>query len=614
MTWSRRIPFKVDVGGIIEIMGRSLYSRADTPIREVIQNAHDAIMRRRQRELTFQGRIDIEQDAENHCLRIHDDGVGLSVEEAENYLGTLGVGMTGLIKKGIEQEAVDRGELIGQFGIGLFSAFMISERLVVESRRLQSDQAVRWEAGDGIDMLLSASHRTTSGTTVTMALKQEYRDLAAKPDLLEAAIKGYADFLTVPIFLNRGKARVNVIHAAWFEPTPEREAVELELEGCFGETPLDVLPLRLEKPVALSGALYVTPQRTPGFTSEPVLTVTVRRMVISRRIQGLLPTWAPFLRGVLEIAQCSPTASREDLVRDGRFEAVRVVLEEKIYEHFEALEKNDPARWDSIVLWHRYTLLGAALEHRRLRDLLRRTYKLQTSRGPMTFDEVLAKSPADPLLETYAERVIWHNAERLQEAWMNQVFGDHETPCVHTLRSFEESMLASWVADTEQAGTPTDFRLATPSSPNFAANILGVHDLCDISEPWQQFLAETGATIRTARFRTGQPVLAFLNERQELRRTFEEKKAQMPSAFQRLIERHFEHDSTGRNELLLNVNHRLVRHALEQSTSHPLASVLRLLAFQALSQAGATLSRQVSERQMEDLDWIADALWNRKSG
>src|SRR5687767_4877295 len=152
--WSRRIPFKVDIAGIIEIMGSSLYSRATTPVRELIQNAHDGIMRRRQTDLSYKGRIDIVQDPQSHAISFVDDGVGLSEEEAERYLGTLGVGITGLIKKGLVAALGGDGEgdespsslasprasgggdgasLIGQFGIGLFSAFMLADRLVVET-------------------------------------------------------------------------------------------------------------------------------------------------------------------------------------------------------------------------------------------------------------------------------------------------------------------------------------------------------------------------------------------------------------------------------------------------------------------------------------------------
>src|SRR5262249_2866648 len=158
----------------------------------------------------------------------------------------------------------------------------------------------------------------------------------------EAAIKAYADFLPVPIFVNGEKARANVIQVAWFDPTPDREEVELALESYFNETPLEVIPLRLEKPVSIAGTLYFTPQRMPGFSGDPVVTVTLRRMVISRKIQGLLPEWASFVRGVLELADCHPTANREDLVRDAAFEHVRSILEEQLFAHLERLARQDP--------------------------------------------------------------------------------------------------------------------------------------------------------------------------------------------------------------------------------------------------------------------------------
>jgi HSP90 family molecular chaperone len=613
----RRIGFKVDVPGIIDIMGTSLYSRSDTPIRELIQNAHDAVQRRRKKELSYRGRIDIEQDASAHTLRFHDDGIGLTVAEAEKYLSTLGVGVTGLLKKGqsaaVSPELAGDGEgLIGQFGIGLFSAFMLADRVVVESRRLDAPEGVRWEAGAGTEIVIGPCDRAEPGTSVALHLKPEHHHLAERPEPLETAVKEFADFLLVPIHLNGAGARANVIQVAWFDPTPDREAIELELEGYFGETPLDVIPLRLEKPVPIAGALYVTPQRTPGFTGEPVVTATVQRMVISRRIQGLLPRWASFLRGVLELNGCAPTASREDLVRDAAFERVREVLEARLFEHFERLARAEPDRLEAVIAWHRYTLAGAALDEPRLRALLRRTYRLPTSRGSLTFEEILDQSPADSLVEADAESVVWYNTDRRQERWINSLFAGLEVPCVHALRSFEESLLAALIADTNEGGTAADLRAASPSSPGFAA-VLGVSDLEEAPTLWQEFLASTGARVLSASFRGEQPVLAFLNERAELHRTFEDLKKQgtIPSGFQRLIDAHFDAGPPALNEVLLNRNHRLVRRALSQKTSAPLASVLRLLVHNALIAAGASLPREAQQSQLEDLEWIAEALWGK---
>ncbi len=614
--WSREIPFKVDIAGVIEIMGSSLYSRMDTPIRELIQNAHDAIMRRRRKDLDYKGRIDIRQNAQKGTLTFSDDGVGLSPKDAEEFLGTLGIGITGLLKgRGTDEQRLaitgDGDGLIGQFGIGLFSAFMLADRLIVESRRQDASEGVRWEAGPGTSILLSQSDRTEVGTTVTLCLKQQYESLAKSRDQLEAIIREYADFLGVPIHLNDDPARVNVINVAWFQATPDPEEIELELAGYFNESPLDVIPIRIEKPASIAGALYISPQRTPGFADESTVAVTVRRMVISRRIRDLVPPWASFIRGVLELENCSPTASREDLVRDEVFRQVQSALNEFIFEHLEQLVISQPTRVEAIVNWHRYALTGAALGEPRLRAILRQIYRWQTSRGSLTFDQILAQSEADPLFESDIDQVVWYNADRRQERYIDDVFATVKSPCVHTLRSFEESLLAAMISDTFEH--TVDLRAASPSSPNFSVSVLGITDSEDASAEWAEFLKATGATVMVASFHPHQPVMAFLNERYELAQTFEDlrKGGDIPQGFQRLIDAHFQQAPTGRNEVILNREHRLVQRALQQGTTSPLASVLRLLVNSSLSSAGAGRTSDAARSQTEDLDWIAEALWGR---
>ncbi len=614
--WTRQIPFRVDIAGVIEIMGSSLYSRMDTPIRELIQNGHDAIMRRRSRDLTFRGRIDIHQDSEQGTLTFVDDGVGLNADEAEKFLGTLGIGITGLLKGRVTDEQRghvngDSEHLIGQFGIGLFSAFMLADRLVVESRREDSSEGIRWEAGPGTSITLSSSERSETGTSVCLHLKPLFRTLAEAPESLESAIREYADFLTIPIHLNGDAARVNVINVAWFEPTPDAEAIELELASYFNESPLDVIPIRIETPASLAGALYISPQRTPGFADEATVAVTVRRMVISRRVRDLIPPWASFLRGVLELDDCSPTASREDLVRDDRFQLVRSTLNEYLFSHLERMADEQPDRLEAIVNWHRYVLAGAALAESRLRVLLANVYRFKTSKGSLLFGEILKQSIADGLHEAEADHVIWYNADRRQERYLDDVFAQNPTPCVHVFRSFEESLLASMISDSTEG--QIDLRPATPSSPNFADSVMGLTDVEDAPAAWADFLRSTNARILLSSFQPGLPVVAFLNERYELAQTFEElrKDGDIPKGFQRLIDAHFRQAPTGQNEVILNRDHRLIQRALQQGPRSPLASVLRLLVLNALNSAGAGRGQEASQVQTEDLDWIADALWGQ---
>jgi len=599
------------VAGIIELMGRSLYSRGDTAVRELIQNAHDAVTRRSAGDLAFQPRIDIVQNSAARTLTVSDNGVGLSESEAEEYLGTVGLGLTGLMRR--ETGTNDQLDLIGQFGVGLLSSFMLAERIEVVTRRDECE-AICWKAGASSDIELSSAERTDVGTSITLHLHDDQRHFAENEEDLEASIREFADYLQVPIFLNQSKTRVNVINAAWFDPTPDEEAIELALEEQFSETPLDVIPVRVESPVSVAGTLYVTPQRVPGFSSEPTLMVTVRRMIISRRHPDLLPDWAGFVRGVLELHDCSPTTSRESLVRDKAFAIAQAVIEDTLFDHFENLVRNSPDKWESILQWHRYLLTGAALDNARLRALLRHSYTFPTSRGPMTWDTITAASPADPLFEEEADRVVWVNASRRQEASVNQYFAGTDVPCVHALRVFEESLLAAFVAEDIQEGSRTDLRFAGPSATNFDRSILGIHDLEDAEESWQEFLRPLDVHVRIGELSAAVPVPAFINDDNELAQTFEDMKkdGRVPPGFQRLIDRHFDDAPPARNEVILNRRHRLVGRALEQSTKTPLAGVLRLLVMNALTAAGASMQGETQNLQSVDLDWVAEALWRRE--
>jgi HSP90 family molecular chaperone len=614
--WHRTIPFKVDVAGVIHIMGSALYSRPAAAIRELLQNAHDAIVRREKTDLGFLGRIDVFQDREHGILAFEDNGVGLTAEEAEAYLGTLGVGITGLLKGEHPDSVAERNGdtgLIGQFGIGLFSAFMVADEIEVISRKIGQESAVRWRAGAGTDILLSSSSRSETGTTVRLHLNTQFREWGMHQEGMEDVIREFADYLPIPIFLNRGKSRVNVIHSEWFDPTPDLEGLASEFETQFEETPLDVVPVHIREPVPICGALYISPQRTPGFSGEAIVTGTVLRMVVSKRIDDLIPPWAGFLRGVLELPRCRPTASREELVRNEQFEQARQAIENHLFQHFEELAVSSPARMESLLTWHRYLWAGAGLFVPRIRELLKNNYRFQTSRGSLTAKEIFGRSRACPIRDSEFDIVVWFNSDRRQERWLTSLFAMQDVPCVHTFQSFEESLLATMISDLAEAQR-VDLRPAHPSSKEFASQIVDARDMEPAEPQWAEFLQSTGATVFCADFREEIPVIAFLNEKHGLRQAFDDikKQGKVPEGFQRLIDRQFEREDDTTNHVLLNRNHRLVARALEQSTAAPMASVLRLLVLQSLVAAGASVPREAINTQVNDLDWIADALWGKR--
>ncbi|MEI8381494.1 MAG: hypothetical protein WCJ09_15305, partial [Planctomycetota bacterium] len=116
---------------------------------------------------------------------------------------------------------------------------------------------------------------------------------------------------------------------------------------------------------------------------------------------------------------------------------------------------------------------------------------------------------------------VWYNTDRRQERWVNSLFAQNEASCVQTLRSFEESLLAAMTGDISAAKRESiDLRIASPSAEGFAGRILGVQEMEDATPEWQDFLSSTEAKVMVATFRTDQPVMAFLNDRHELQRTY----------------------------------------------------------------------------------------------
>jgi molecular chaperone HtpG len=602
----RRIPFQVDMAGVIEIMGKSLYSTPATPIRELVQNAHDGIRRRRMVELDYSGSIRVRRDPVAATLTFEDDGVGLDEAEAERYLGTVGVSLTGAVKR----TAGEGGGLIGQFGIGLLSAFLIARSIRVESWRGEGSAPVVWIAGDGAEIRIGRGERSRRGTCVTLELREDAQRWAEDGAHLEEALRHYAEYLEVPIHVGEEQRRVNLARAAWFDATPDEAEVRAELEQRFGETPLAVCSLRIEQPVRIQGALYVTAQRTPGFTSESTVHATLRRMLISTSVRDLVPRWAGFLRGVVELSDCNPTASREDFVRDAAFGRTKEQLERLVFEWLENMARERPAEWRAMLEWHRYTLTGSALDVPRLRALLGRTLEWRTSHGRRGFDAILAASEADPLLAEEVDHVVWFNADRAQEAWIDRVFARSTAPCVHAVESFELTLLGQLARDAAGPKRSIELRPAKLSSKGFGESVLGVREHTELEGPWADFLRSDGLRVFTGRLDGAAPCLAFVDERAQLVRAFEgiRELRRVPTGFQALIDRELALVEGRGNELLLDLAHPLVARALAGSTAHPLASVLRVQALAALESAGSQLGAEAKRQRESDLSWIADAL------
>jgi len=256
---SQQHQIKINLPGLLRMLGENIYAEPDVAIREMIQNAHDTCIIRGTRDSNHpDSRIDLSFDRAAQTLTISDNGAGMTEEDLHHNLATIGESFTRIQKEQLrDQAASEAALLIGQFGIGLLSAFSISKRVEILTRSHHSDTAFRWICDGDIHYTVATCAKPEAGTRVVLHLLDSKLELLDDTRLRQA-IKKYADFLSVPIFLNGSQA--NACTPPW-----EQENTDLAeyIQSRWGLFPLGILAFNTENmPDAkslpkISGLLFI---------------------------------------------------------------------------------------------------------------------------------------------------------------------------------------------------------------------------------------------------------------------------------------------------------------------------------------------------------------------
>lgn len=381
----------VDLNGLMQVLAHNLYATPEVALRELVQNAHDSCSRRRLEGDDFEPRIEVVAEPGTRCLRIFDNGAGLTADEIARYLATIGAGYTRVLREDHDHEG-----LIGAFGLGFLSAYVVSERVqVITTSRSDRGHTHLFQSRDGIRYTVDEHDSRPVGTEVVLHLSREHATLA-DPGRVRSLLSRYARLLSVPI---HAPDLVNGVAPCWREPLhhlPERRRREAvtRTAGWF-ESHHEVLaafPLVAVPEVTAGGVVWVHDGASWATSDQRGVTVFVRGMMVSDEAKELLPAWAGFAGAAVEADGLVPTASREDLQRDRQWHAVREALRQTLIGGFTSLARDRPAVWRRIVRRHNESLLGAALSDDTLFDLLRDVLEVPTSEGPLTLVEVARAS------------------------------------------------------------------------------------------------------------------------------------------------------------------------------------------------------------------------------
>ncbi|MGV7032660.1 molecular chaperone HtpG [Methylobacterium symbioticum] len=323
-----RHEFGAEVGRLLDLVVHALYSDREIFLRELVANAADAMDRRRFEALTSaasalppDAKVRIRPDKEARTLTVSDAGIGMAKEDLAQNLGTIARSGTRAFSQTLESaKAEDRPSLIGQFGVGFYSAFMVADRVTVTSRRAGADEAWTWASDGQGSYTLEPAERAEAGTDIVLHLKED-ADEYLEPYRLDHLVRKWADFITVPIaIVQDGKDEAaNQGTALWrkrkSEITPEQYEEFYRSVGMNFDKPWATLHWRAEGQLEFSALLFV-PGMKPFQALEndrhSKVRLHVRRMFITDEAE-LLPPWLRFVQGVVDTEDLPLNVSREML-------------------------------------------------------------------------------------------------------------------------------------------------------------------------------------------------------------------------------------------------------------------------------------------------------------
>ncbi len=375
---SHPIPFKAETQQLLDILIHSLYTEREIFLRELISNASDALTRLdfamltdpavKDPDLPLEIRIRVDKDA--GLLTVEDTGIGMTRDELVENLGTIAHSGAKSFVEAARAAEKNISEIIGQFGVGFYSAFMVAESIQVVSRSYQLDaQPTVWEAAGEDTYTLEVGDREKRGTEVRIKLKEDAKEFADETRLRQV-IKRHSDFVQYPIYINDESEPVNRQTALW------RQAPRQVSEEAYSEfykqltldfsDPLAHVHMVVDAPAQMYALLYAPADpRNLVFSprKEPGLKLYAHKVLIKEFCTDLLPPYFSFIQGVVDSEDLPLNVSRETVQSNRVMATLKRLVTGKVFEMLKGLSEDDSAKYETF--WTIYGLLlkeGVAIE------------------------------------------------------------------------------------------------------------------------------------------------------------------------------------------------------------------------------------------------------------
>ncbi|MBM7662689.1 molecular chaperone HtpG [Bacillus mesophilus] len=444
--------FKAESKRLLEMMINSIYSQKEIFLRELISNASDAIDKIYYKALTDEKLsfnkedyyIKVEADKNNRTLKLIDTGIGMTKEELEKNLGTIAKSGSLAFKK--ENESKDGHDIIGQFGVGFYSAFMVADVVTVISKALGSEEAYKWESKGTDGYTIETHEKSDVGTEIILQIKENTEDDSYDEYLeeyrLKAIIKKYSDFIRYPIKMDITSSKkaegsdseyteyteeqvINSMVPIWRKNKNEltdEDYANFYMEKHYGfDQPLKHIHISVDGAIRYNAILYI-PENIPydyySKEFEKGLELYSNGVLIMEKCSELLPDYFSFVKGMVDSEDLSLNISREILQQDKQLKLIAKNIKNKIASNLQSLLKDEREKYELFYKsFGRQLKYGVYSDFGSNKDSLQNLLMFYSSKEKklVTLDEYVTRMPEDQKYIYYASGESYERIERLPQ-------------------------------------------------------------------------------------------------------------------------------------------------------------------------------------------------------
>lgn len=447
--------FQAEIKQVLDIVINSLYTHKEIFVRELISNAADACEKFRHETLTNQDlpekdrepQIKIDLDEENKIFTISDNGIGMTKDDLTENLGTIAHSGTKSFLKKMAEGAKEDVNLIGQFGVGFYSSFMVAEKVTVETRSFQKDsQGYRWDS-DGLGAYtITEADDIAYGTKITLKLKEEDEEYA-KDYRVQDIVKRFSNFVNFPVYVKDEK--VNTIAAIWTKSKSDISDEEYNdfykfISNAFDE-PQFKFHFKADVPLAINSLLFVPKTNMEKFglgKTTPGVDLYCRKVLIMKHPEELLPEWMRFVKGVIDSEDLPLNISREALQDSRIISKLQKVIVGKFLKFLGEQAKNSPDEYKEF-----YKINGQFLKEGIVQDFanqaeLAKLLRFETSKTEK--GETISLTDYVERMKDGQEKIYYLNGpsrSAIEAGPYIEAFKDRDIEVIYTFESIDDFVL-----------------------------------------------------------------------------------------------------------------------------------------------------------------------------